>query len=115
MASNWTVKTEGSSAVIRHIVMFSAKRRENVETIYRGLKLLEDIPSAHLLEVSYNQKTDQLGNDIDVIVYGEFADANALADFKAHDLYHRSISIVRPLRDMRVAADYEVPGPSLSS
>ncbi|MEM8587026.1 MAG: Dabb family protein, partial [Pseudomonadota bacterium] len=42
-------------------------------------------------------------------VYGEFADEKALADFKAHDLYQQSIGIVRPLRDLRVAADYEVP------
>lgn len=95
--------------MIRHIVMFSAKRSEDIEAIYRGLRLLEGIPAAQLLEVSHNQKTDQLGNDIDVVVYGEFADDSALAAFKAHPLYSEAISIVRPLRDLRVAADYKVP------
>lgn len=105
-------KTEGSETVIRHIVMFSAKRPEDVETIHRGLRLLEGIPAAQLLEVSLNHKTDQFGNDIDVVVYGEFADENALAAFKAHTLYDQAIRIVRPLRDLRFAADYEAPDPS---
>ncbi|MEO1225252.1 MAG: Dabb family protein [Pseudomonadota bacterium] len=95
--------------MIRHIVMFSAKRPEDIETIHQGLKLLQGIPAAQCLEVSHNQKTDQLGNEIDVVVYGEFADEKALAEFKAHDLYQQSIGIVRPLRELRVAADYEVP------
>jgi len=102
-------KTEGSSKVIRHIVMFSAKPGVDVKTIFQGLRLLEGIPSAQCLEVSYNQKTDQLGNDIDVVVYGEFANESDLAAFKAHALYNQAISIVRPLRDLRVAADYKAP------
>lgn len=88
--------------------MFSAKRREDVGAILQGLRLLEGIPAAHRLEVSLNQKTDQLANDIDVIVYGEFDDDAALAAFKAHSLYQQAIAIVRPLRDLRVAADYKV-------
>jgi len=46
-----------------------------------------------------------------VIVYGEFDNATDLAAYKAHALYEESIERVRPLRDMRVAADYDV-GPT---
>lgn len=99
--------------MIRHIVLFSAKRPEDVDTIHQGLRLLEGIPTAQRLEVSLNQKTDQLGNEIDVVVYGEFADMNALAAFKAHALYSQAIAIVRPLRNIRYAADYEVQEPGL--
>ena len=33
-------------------------------------------------------------------------DAEALAAYKAHPIYQESIDIVRPLRDMRVPADF---------
>ena len=94
--------------MIRHIVMFSAKRPEDVSSIQRGLELLKGIPTARRLDVALNTKIDQLGNDIDVVVYGEFDDVDALAAFKQHALYQQAIGIVRPLRELRVAADYEV-------
>ena len=31
-----------------------------------------------------------------------------LAGYKAHPLYQESINIVRPLREIRLAADYEI-------
>ena len=45
-------------------------------------------------------------DDPDFIVYAEFADQKALDAYKAHPLYQKSISIVRPLRSMRIAADF---------
>lgn len=45
---------------------------------------------------------------MDVIVYGEFDDAAALAAYKAHELYAEAIRRVRPLRELRFAADFEV-------
>ena len=45
---------------------------------------------------------------MDLIVYGEFETAEALAAYKAHENYQRSIEIVRPLREIRMAADYDV-------
>jgi stress responsive alpha/beta barrel protein len=42
-----------------------------------------------------------------VIVYGEFADAEALARYKAHPIYQQTIAVVRPLRDLRIAVDYQ--------
>ncbi len=94
--------------MIRHIVMFSCKDPADRETIYRGLSVLTQISHAALLEVSYNEKIDQLGNDIDVIVYGEFASIEDFRAYKADPLYQESINQVRPLRDVRVAADYTV-------
>ena len=46
------------------------------------------------------------GKDPDFIVYAEFSNQEALDAYKAHPLYKKSISIVRPLRDMRIAADF---------
>jgi hypothetical protein len=94
--------------VIRNIVFFTARDRNDLEKIRAGLSLLTDIPHAGRLEIGENLKTDQLGSDIDLVVYGEFEDAAALAAYKAHPLYQRSIDIVRPLRDIRMAADYAV-------
>ncbi len=91
--------------MIRHIVMFSAKDKKDIETIFKGLKLLETIEGNWTLSVTKNQKLDQLANDIDVVVYGEFPDEDALARYKAHPTYQESILIVRPLRDIRIAVD----------
>jgi len=93
--------------MIRHIVFFSARNADDLETIRKGLSLLTEIPHATVLEIGENVKTDQLGGEVDLVVYGEFADAEALAAYKAHENYQRSIEIVRPLREIRMAADYE--------
>lgn len=93
--------------MIRHIVFFSARDRKDLETIRAGLSLLTEIPHAMRLEIGENVKTDQLGGEVDLVVYGEFADEAALAAYKAHENYQRSIDLVRPLREMRIAADYE--------
>jgi hypothetical protein len=92
--------------VIRHIVFFTAPA-ENLEQVRAGLSILTAIPHARLLEIGTNVKTDQLGTDVDLVVYGEFDDEAALAAYKAHPDYQRSIDLVRPIRDMRMAADYE--------
>jgi hypothetical protein len=92
--------------MIRHIVLFSAKDKDHIDQIIEGLSVLTAIPHARRLEVARNRKTDQLGNDIDVVVYGEFETEMELAAYKAHDLYQESIKRVRPLRELRFAADY---------
>ena len=93
--------------MIRHIVFFSARDAKDLDLIRAGLSLLTEIPHAERLEIGENVKTDQLGGEEDLVVYGEFADEAALAAYKAHPNYQKSIDIVRPLRDMRVAADYD--------
>ena len=94
--------------MIRHIVFFSARDPNDLDTIRRGLSLLTEIPHATVLEIGENVKTDQLGGEVDLVVYGEFENAEALAAYKAHENYQRSIEIVRPLREIRIAADYDV-------
>ncbi|NTF86524.1 Dabb family protein [Agrobacterium rhizogenes] len=93
--------------MIRHIVFFTVSDRANLEAVRSGLSILTAIPHARLLEIGTNVKTDQLGTEVDIVVYGEFDDEAALAAYKAHPNYQLSIERVRPLREMRIAADYE--------
>lgn len=97
--------------MIRHIVFFSAKDKANLDTIEEGLNNLTNIPGA-TIEITRNEKADQIGNDIDIVVYGEFEDIEALNAYKAHPLYEKSTSIVRPLRELRFAADIQAPNTS---
>ncbi len=91
---------------IRHVVFFSAKERADIPRMIEGLSRLGRIPQAKAFEVRRNTRNDSLSGEVDVIVYAEFADADALAAYKAHPLYQESIDIVRPLRDLRIAADF---------
>ncbi len=93
--------------MIRHVVFFSARNPQDVDAVLDGLRILRGNPHARRLEVSRNTKRDQLGNDVDVVVYGEFDDAAALAAYKAHPTYEEAIRAVRPLRELRIAADFE--------
>lgn len=94
--------------MIRHIVFFSAKLEHDIEEIVEGLSILKEIPHSNKLEVSINRKSDPISQEIDVVVYGEFEDSAALDAYKAHDIYQESIRRVRPLREMRFAADISV-------
>lgn len=94
--------------MIRHIVFFTARDPADVGRIVEGLSILRDIPHARVLEVARNGRMDQILNAVDVVVYGEFDDEAALAAYKAHPLYAEAIRRVRPLRDLRYAADYAV-------
>lgn len=91
--------------MIRHIVFFTARDRSDLDRIVEGLQLLARIPHSQHFEVVRNSKVDQFGNDVDVVVYGEFADEAALAAYKAHPTYAEATSRVRPLRELRFAAD----------
>lgn len=100
--------------MIRHIVMFSCKDRADVEAVQRGLSVLTQIPNGKV-EIALNEKIDQIANDIDIIVYGEFETVEALRAYKAHPLYQDSIDHVRHLRDIRVAGDYTVENATTTS
>jgi len=93
--------------MIRHIVFFSARNQSDLAAILDGLRLLQRIPQAQKLEISRNTRADTLSGEVDVVVYGEFADQAALNAYKAHELYQKSIERVRPLRQLRIAADIE--------
>ncbi len=98
-------KRRESGRVIRHIVFFMARNRGDLDAIVEGLELLGRIPHHQHFEVSRNTKIDQIGNDVDVVVYAEFEDEAALTAYKAHPLYAEATRRVRPLREMRFAAD----------
>ena len=92
--------------MIRHIVFFTARDPKDLDAIVEGLELLGTIPHSMHFEVVRNSKVDQIGNDVDVVVYGEFADEAALAAYKAHPTYAEATKRVRPLRELRYAADF---------
>ena len=91
---------------IRHVVFFSAKDRADVPRIVEGLWRLADIPHSEVFEVRQNTRDDALSAEVDVVVYAEFKNQDALTAYKAHPLYQVAIDIVRPLRDLRIAADF---------
>lgn len=91
---------------IRHVVFFSAKRKEDIDRIVDGLSMLRDIPDVSTFEVSRNRHQDGFSNEVDVVVYAEFRDDAAMQAYRAHPIYKECINIVRPLRDVRMAADF---------
>ncbi|WP_173931779.1 Dabb family protein [Chelativorans sp. Marseille-P2723] len=99
--------------MIRHIVFFSARDKENVQRIADELGALGRIPHSEYFEVALNRRVDKLSGEVDVVVYGEFRDEAALEAYKAHPIYEETIAKVRPLREMRIAADFlsEAGGP----
>jgi quinol monooxygenase YgiN len=91
--------------VIRHIVFFTVPE-ENRDAVRKGLSGLTAIPHSLKLEIGENVKKDQWGNSVDFIVYGEFENEAALAAYKADPAYDLSTNTVKPLRETRVAADF---------
>ena len=92
--------------MIRHTVFFTAADKDDVQRIVDGLSMLAKIPHADHFEVSHNLNRDALSGAVDVVVYAEFKDEAALSAYKADPIYQSCIDIVRPLRDLRVAADF---------
>ncbi|HBY96655.1 MAG TPA: stress responsive protein [Chloroflexi bacterium] len=93
--------------MIRHIVFFSVNNPEHLDEVEAGLKLLTQSPYPAVLEVRRNLRRDLFGNEVDLVVYGEFESQAALDSYKQDPLYQRSIDRVRPLRELRIAADIE--------
>lgn len=94
--------------MIRHIVFFSAKNKEDAEKIATTLEGYSVIPGVKSLEIGRNQKVDGLANDVDVVLNACFETAEDLAAYKEHPVYQAGIDVVRPIRDMRIAADYVI-------
>ena len=92
--------------MIRHVVFFSVPDPADRDAVEAGLKILETNPHALRLVVRPNLKRDTWSTEVDFVVYGEFTDEAALAAYKAHPTYEASIVAVRPLRDVRIAADF---------
>lgn len=91
-------------------MLFTAREEKHKQTILDGLSLLKDIPDCLHLEIGVNTRHDPVSEITpDFVVYGEFESDEQLAAFKLHELYQTSIDIVRPLRDKRIAADFDSP------
>jgi len=101
--------------MVRHIVFFSAKRDSDIGAIVSGLSILARIPHVRRFEIAKNRKTDPLSAEVDIVVYGEFDDEAALNAYKAHPIYEEATQRVRPLRDLRIAAHYDVDDAWVSS
>ena len=95
---------EARPLVIWHFVFFSAQSSQ-LDVVFEGLKILEKIPHADLVEVWLNKKVYKISKEIDVVVYAEFSSDEALNAFKSRPLYEESIERVRPNRELRFVAD----------
>ncbi|MBU6318466.1 MAG: Dabb family protein [Alphaproteobacteria bacterium] len=96
--------------MIRHIVFFTVRDPSQKKDVMTKLTSLGSIPGPTFFEVRENEKMDQIANDIDIVVYGEFPDASALSAYKNHPIYEATTKAVRPLRDLRFAADFTTRG-----
>ena len=93
--------------MIRHIVFFTLKDPREAPEIIGCLKRLGTIPGSTLFEVTQNRKADLFANDIDVVVYSEFPNIDALHAYKKPPTYMDVTNTVRPRRELRFAADIE--------
>ncbi|RYZ13940.1 MAG: Dabb family protein [Alphaproteobacteria bacterium] len=93
--------------MIRHIVFFTLKDPSEATEIIGQLKRLGTIPGSTTFEVTQNHKADLFGNEIDIVVYGEFPNIDALHAYKKHPTYMDVTHTVRPRRELRFAADVE--------
>lgn len=93
--------------MIRHIVFFTVKVPARLDEAVDGLSRLGAIPGADVFEVRANQKADLFANEIDIVVYAEFASLDAMQAWKANPIYADVTARVRPMRELRFAADIE--------
>jgi hypothetical protein len=93
--------------MIRHIVFFSLKSSSGAADVVTRLSRLGTIPGSTFFKVTPNLKADQIANEIDIVVYGEFPNLAALKAYKRHPTYAEVTAEVRPLREMRFAADVD--------
>lgn len=91
--------------MIRHIVFFSIKPDQDIDTVRAGLEQLGTIPYSDVFEVLPNTKVDPLCDRIDLVVYAEFKDEEALSAYKNHPTYDATTQLVRPMRELRFSAD----------
>ena len=98
--------TKPDRTFLRHVVFFSSKNSEDVDSIMEGLQVLGTIPSVRTFEVCRNLRDDRFSNEIEVVVYAEFDDEAGLQAYRAHPTYEACTNAVRPMRELRFAADF---------
>ena len=94
--------------MIRHIVLFSAKRAADVDKIIDTLQGYHVIPGLVEFSVSKNLKMDKFSEDFDIVLQAVVANKDALEAYKSHPIYLAGIDMVRPLRVNRIAVDVEL-------
>ena len=94
--------------MIRHVVLFSAKRPEDVDTIVDTLSGYADIPAVETLSVRRNLRLDASSGEIDLMLEATFATLDDLDAYKRHPIYQRGTATVRPLRELRFVVDTEL-------
>jgi len=92
--------------MIRHVVLFTLRDPDTLERALADLRRLAEIEHARALEVMPNLKRDRFDAGVDVVVHALFDDEAALAAYHADPRYARAVANVRPLRDLRMAADF---------
>lgn len=92
--------------MIRHIVFFSAKNPEDIDIIATTLAGYSEIPGVKNFEIGRNRKVDALENDVDIVLHAQFETEADLIAYKNHPTYLAGIETVRPIRELRIAADY---------
>jgi quinol monooxygenase YgiN len=93
--------------MIRHIVFFTLKPDSDPGYVMRNLERLGGIPGSTVFQVRRNGRVDLFANDIEIVVYAEFPDIEALHAYKKHPTYADVTALVRPLRELRHAVDVE--------
>ncbi|HET7715977.1 MAG TPA: Dabb family protein [Bauldia sp.] len=101
--------------MIRHIVFFTARDPADIDSIMASLRELADTAIPAVFEVAPNIGSDPLGDHVDIVVYAEFAGEAELAAYRAHPVYAEVTRKVRPLREMRLAADIRSAGPGFDA
>lgn len=98
--------------MIRHLAFFTARDPADLPRMRATFATLATIPGVRGFEIGENRHVDdRTDGRVDLVVHALFDDEAALAAYTAHPTYLASIEVVRPLRELRLAVDYEVEGP----
>jgi quinol monooxygenase YgiN len=97
--------------MIKHIVMWKLKgegveKQQNIRTVQAALHTCQGVvPGMLKYEVGVDVGID--ATPWDLALYSEFASREALAAYQQHPAHLAIKPIVGPLREQRVAVDYE--------
>lgn len=102
--------------MIKHIVLWKLKentddrsKSENALLLKQRLENLNGIiPGMHLLEVGINLANTDMDDDVDVILYSEFENMEALKAYYPHPEHVKLKDFVKSIRCERRVIDYQV-------
>lgn len=102
--------------MLGHLVFFTFPDQAAADRGLAGLKPLEGIAAARYLRILPNRHLDAHGDGrspVELVVFGLFDDAQALARYQADPVYAEAVRAVRPIRDMRVSAAIDLDAAGL--